>query len=207
MIASPEQDGAEKRRKQEKKENTWWFTQKSKWQGIVYKHLTVLLYHHQRRKQGEIWRGSQERGEKSHYSTQKKTPNKLCFLVVRAASVRLSIQPPCGFFKWDYCSALIDVVLFVSFQAGPGRGGSIKTKKGQFDGCLLISRPLRLWLPNIKPAITDQSSHLHLHTPSRRIGSNGLFLAAAVFLVLARSLSPSRSVDFLLFSPLSWHAY
>lgn len=155
---------------------------------------------------GNMEREPRKGGEKSLQHT-KKTPNKLCFLVVRAASVRLSIQPPCGFFKWDYCSALIDVVLFVSFQAGPGRGGSIKTKKGQFDGCLLISRPLRLWLPNIKPAITDQSSHLHLHTPSRRIGSNGLFLAAAVFLVLARSLSPSRSVDFLLFSPLSWHAY
>lgn len=50
--------------------------------------------------------------------------------------------------------------------------GSIKTKIRQFDGCLLISRPLRLWLPNIKPAITGQSSHLHLHTPNSWIGSN-----------------------------------
>lgn len=156
---------------------------------------------------GKHGEGSKERGEKSHYNTQKKTPNKQCFLLLLVASVRLSIQPPCGFFKWDYCAALIDVVLFVSFQAGPGRGGSIKTKKGQFDGCLLISRPLRLWLPNIKPAITDQSSHLHLHRPSRRIGSNGIFLAVTVFLVLTLSLSPSSSVDFLLFSPLSWHAY
>jgi len=110
-----------------------------------------------------------------------------------------------------HCSALIVVVLFVSVQAGPGRGGGIKTKKGQFDGCLLISRPLWLWLPNIKPTITGQSSHLHLHTPNSRIGSNWLFLSVTFLLILSLSLSlsvsQSISCSFLL-SPdmlISWY--
>lgn len=79
-----------------------------------------------------------------------------------------STSPGFFFFKWYHCSILIVVALFVraSWEGG------IKKKIRQFDGCLLISRPLRLWLPNIKPAITDQSSHLHLHTPNSWIGSN-----------------------------------
>lgn len=114
------------------------------------------------------------------------------------------------FFNRHHCSALIVVVLFVRVQAGPGRGGGIKKKKGQFDGCLLISRPLGLWLPNIKPAITGQSSHLHLHTPSSRIGSNWLFslsLSHSSSLSLGLPLSQSIPCSFLL-SPdmlISWY--
>lgn len=68
-----------------------------------------------------------------------KKPKQACFLLAHAATAGLSIQPHCFFF----CLPLI-VVLFVRVQAGPGRGGGIKKKKGQFDGCLLISRPLVL---------------------------------------------------------------
>lgn len=134
--------------------------------------------------------------------TQTKAPKQACFLSARAASARLSIQPPWGFFKRHHCSTLIVVVLFVRVQAGPGRGGGIKKKKGQFDGCLLISRPLGLWLPNIKPAITGQSSHLHLHTPSSRIGSNWLFLSVTFSLILSLCLCLSLSRYLALFSSL-----
>jgi len=80
--------------------------------------------------------------------TQTNTPKQVALLFARAASERLSIQPPWVFFFLFFLNGaiarLVVVVLFVRGQAGPGRGGGIKKKKGQFDGCLLISRPLGL---------------------------------------------------------------
>lgn len=153
-----------------------WFTLKTKWRGIGGGFLTVLLYHHQQQRAplpgGEGQRDAGKKRGKIKWvkisPAQTKPPKQQCFLLARTASARLSIQPPLGFFKRYHCSILVVVALFVraSWEGG------IKKRIRQFDGCLLISRPLRLWLPNIKPAITDQSSHLHLHTPNSWIGSN-----------------------------------
>lgn len=73
-----------------------------------------------------------------------KPPKQVCFLLAAVADAWISIQPPLGIFKWHQCATVIVVILFVTVQARPGRGGGIKKKKGQFDGCLLISRPLGL---------------------------------------------------------------
>lgn len=161
--------------KEEKRKNVCWFTLKTKWRGIGGRFLTVLLYHRQQHRAplpgGEGQRDAGKKRGKNQMSedlpSTNKAPKQQYFLL---ESARLSIQPPLGFFffKWHHCSILIVGALFV----GASWEGGIKKKIRQFDGCLLISRPLRLWLPNIKPAITDQSSHLHLHTPNSWIGSN-----------------------------------
>lgn len=88
-------------------------------------------------------KGKQKNKMSEDLHNTNKTPQTSVFSF-GSASARLSIQPPLGFFKRHHCSTLIVVVLFVRVQAGPGRGGGIKKKKGQYDGCLLISRPLGL---------------------------------------------------------------
>lgn len=94
-----------------------------------------------RGKDGERLERKEENKMSEDLPNTNKNPKQACFLLARAG---LSIQPPwVFFFKLHHCLALI-VVLFVRVQAGPGRGGGIKKKKGQFDGCLLISRPLGL---------------------------------------------------------------
>lgn len=114
-------------------------------------------------------RGKKANEWRSPQAQTKPPPNNSVFfwLTRRVPGYQFNL-PWVFFFKWYHCSILIVVALFVraSWEGG------IKKKIRQFDGCLLISRPLRLWLPNIKPAITDQSSHLHLHTPNSWIGSN-----------------------------------
>lgn len=63
-----------------KGKNTWWFTQKSKWQGIGHRHLTVLLYHHQQRHaplpEGKTPRGWKEREIKNKMSEDLPNTNK-----------------------------------------------------------------------------------------------------------------------------------
>lgn len=113
-----EQRKGESKKKEEK--NTWWFTQKSKWQGIGYRHLTVLLYHHQQRPaplpEGKENRNCKEREKKNNWKSlqHKQNPRNKCYffpprlLLLLAASARLSIHPPCSFFFFFLMAPLLD---------------------------------------------------------------------------------------------------